>query len=175
MKFKAFIVFAISCALILSGCAKSDTQTPSGMKLFSGENVDYTAYVPENWTVDMSTGTLSAYVSSVDASSVTITAMVMEDPKMTLDQYWESYKSDFESTFDDMEYEGDAPTAITLDGLAANKYVYTANVTGIQYKFMQVTCINAGKVYVITYTSTPEKYDGNISDVDNIIANFSFD
>lgn len=176
MKLKIAFAIILVLSTILCSCAKDDG-VPAGMKLFSGENVDYTVYLPEDWTVDMSTGTLSAYVSSVDSSSVTITAQVLETSKMTMsvDEYWESYKADFESTFDDMEYEGEVPVTTTLDGVPANKYVYTATVTGIKCKFMQLVCINAGKVYVITYTSTPDKYDNNIEGVDSIISNFSFD
>ncbi len=174
MKLKSLFAILILTVMIFSGCAEqSDVQAPDGMKLFSNEHTDYTAFVPVNWIVDMSTGTLSAYVSSADASNVSITAQALEAPT-TLDDYWKGYEEDFKATFADMEYVGEAPTTTTLSGEAANKYVYTATVTGTQYKFMQVVCIREMTVYVITYTSTPEAYDGNMEDVEKVLDNFSF-
>lgn len=176
MKLKALLISFIAVILLVTGCSsanQSDIEAPEGMKLFSNEHVDYTAFVPLSWTVDMSTGTLSAYVSSADASNVSITAQALSSP-MSADDYWKSYEEDFKATFDDMEYEGDVPTTTTLSGLAANKYVYTATVTGNQYKFMQTVCVNGTTVYVITYTSTPDNYESNLEDVYKILDNFSF-
>ncbi|MBR4881419.1 MAG: DcrB-related protein, partial [Clostridia bacterium] len=169
MKFKSLFLILILTVMIFSGCSQeSNIEVPDGMKLFSNEHTDYTAFVPANWIVDMSTGTLSAYVSSADASNIRITAQTLEAPT-TLDDYWKGYEEDFKATFDDMEYVGEAPTTTTLSGLAANKYVYTATVTGTEYKFMQVVCIREMTVYVITYTSTPEGYDSNMEDVEKIL------
>ncbi len=174
MKLKALFITVIAILMLLTGCSEaSDIQAPDGMKLFSNEHVDYTAFVPAEWIVDMSTGTLSAYVSSADASNISITAQALEGI-MTLDDYWKGYEEDFNSTFTDMEYVGEAPTTTTLSGLPANKYVYTATVTGNDYKFMQVVCIKETTVYVITYTSTPEKYDDNMENVEKVLDNFSF-
>lgn len=175
MKLKALLISILACIMLLSGCATGDADlsAPDGMKLFSNDNVDYTAYVPVNWIVDMSTGTLSAYVSSADASSINITAQILESVT-TLEEYWKGYEADFAETFKDMEYVGKAPATTTLDGVAAHKYTYTATVTGNQYKFMQIVCIKDTTVYVITYTSTPDRFDGNMEDVDKILDNFSF-
>ncbi|MBQ4601776.1 MAG: hypothetical protein IJB24_02845, partial [Clostridia bacterium] len=65
-------------------------------------------------------------------------------------------------------------TTTTLSGEPANKYVYTATVTGTTYQFMQIVCIREMTVYVITYTSTPDSYDSNMEDVEKILDNFSF-
>lgn len=176
MKLKALLISVIAVLLLFTGCSNGNTadiEAPEGMKLFSNEHVDYTAFVPLSWTIDMSTGTLSAYVSSADSSNVSITAQALSAP-MSADDYWKSYEEDFKATFDDMEYEGDVPTTTTLSDLAANKYVYTASVTGNQYKFMQTVCVKGTTVYIITYTSTPDKYDSNLEDVYKILDNFSF-
>ncbi len=174
MRLKSLFLILVLTVMIFSGCSQqSDIQAPDGMKLFSNEHTDYTAFVPVSWMVDMSTGTLSAYVSSADASNVSITAQALETPTK-LEDYWKGYEEDFKATFADMEYVGEAPVTTTLDKEPANKYVYTATVTGTQYKFMQVVCIREMTVYVITYTSTPDAYDGNMEDVEKILDNFSF-
>ena len=175
MKLRSLFAILILTVMIFSGCSgrQSDVEAPDGMKLFSNEHTDYTAFVPISWIVDMSTGTLSAYVSSADASNISITAQTLESVT-TLEDYWKGYEEDFKATFDDMEYVGEAPTTTTLSGEAANKYVYTASVTGTQYKFMQIVCIREMTVYVITYTSTPEGFDTNMEDVEKILDHFSF-
>lgn len=175
MKLKSLFLILILTVMIFSGCSaqQSEVEVPDGMKLFSNEHTDYTAFVPVSWIVDMSTGTLSAYVSSADASNISITAQTLEGIT-TLDDYWKGYEEDFKSTFEDMEYVGDAPVTTTLDKEPANKYVYTATVTGTEYKFMQIVCIREMTVYVITYTSTPEGFDTNMEDVEKILDHFSF-
>ncbi len=174
MKLKSLFLILVLTVMIFSGCSRqSDIEVPDGMKLFSNEHTDYTAFVPVNWIVDMSTGTLSAYVSSADASNISITAQTLKAPT-TLDDYWKGFEEDFKATFDDMEYIGEHPTTTTLDKQPANKYVYTATVTGTQYKFMQIACIREMTVYVITYTSTPEGFDTNMENVEKILDNFSF-
>ena len=174
MKLKAFFVSMIVLTMLLTGCASgTEADVPDGMQIFYNDNVDYTAFVPSDWTVDISTGTMSAYVSSADSSSVSITAQNLNEVT-TLDEYWKGYEKDFKSTLSDMEYVGEAPVTTTLSGLPANRYVYTATVTGTSCKFMQVVCIREMTVYVITYTSTPEKYDDNMDNVEKILDNFSF-
>ena len=57
----AISVSALSL-LALSGCDKEDSGWyPAGMKLASNDRSEYRLYVPESWTVDMSTGVTSAY------------------------------------------------------------------------------------------------------------------
>ena len=175
MKLKALLITLLAVLIFVCGCSGSSdgVEVPEGMKPFSNEHVDYTAFIPLSWTIDMSTGTMSAYVSSSDASNISITAQALEG-SMTLDEYWKSYEEDFKATFGDMKYEGKAPTTTTLSGLPANKYEYTADVTNNSYKFMQVVCIKDTSIYVITYTSTPEQYDANLDDVYKVLDNFSF-
>ena len=171
-----FLSLVLILVCVFSSCAgntESIENIPEGMKLFSGENVDYTAYVPETWNVDMSTGTLSAYVSPVDNSNITIAAYLLDNPAMKIDEYWAQYEEDFEKTFSDMNYEGE-PKDITVDSLPAKQYTYTATVTDIQYKFMQTVCINSGKVYIFTYTSTPDLFDSHSDDINDIISTFKF-
>lgn len=175
-KIALVISLLITVSVIFTACSGNSQNTdgiPEGMKLFSGENVDYTAYVPETWVVDMSTGTLGAYVSSVDNSNISIAGYVLDEAATTLDQYWKNYEEDYKKTFSDMEYTEDTKD-ITVDSLPAKQYTYTATVTGIQYKFRQVVCINSGKVYILTYTSTPDLFDSHTDDINDIISTFKF-
>ena len=52
------------CVLSFAGCAKKEeSDAPDGMKLASGEQVDYYMYVPETWKVDNSQLYTAAYFS----------------------------------------------------------------------------------------------------------------
>ncbi len=176
MKLKSLLITVLAVMLLLcscSGSSESEIEAPDGMKAFYNEHVDYTAFVPISWNVDMSTGTMSAYYSQSDFSNISITAQGLQTA-MTLDEYWAQYEESFKSTFKKMKYEGEIPTTTTLSGLAANKYVYTAKLAGETYKYMQVVCIKDATVYVITYTSDPDKYESHLDDVYKILDNFSF-
>lgn len=190
--------------LCFSLCAcgeETDTNAPEGMKLVETESKDYSLFVPTDWNVDMSTGVVSAYASLVDQSNISFTGFAVDQKSLAaetvasddtdsessakgvIDVFWESYAEDFSETFGDtMKYidengeEVDSPSPIktTLGGFEANKYTYTARVTGDIYKFTQVVCIEAGYVYILTYTAVTESYDEHLEDVENIISNFRF-
>jgi len=149
---------------------KSDA--PNGMKLASNEIVDYFFYVPQEWVADLSAGAVGAYVSSSDPSSVSVMAWNIEDSSVTLDSWWETNVADIELVFDNFNLE-DSSNAL-LDGMAAKKYVYTASLAEHNYKFIQVSCITRGMIYLFTYTSAPDVFDTHIEDVDLMIENFKF-
>ena len=177
------IIAAAICLCAVSCGASVDEQAPDGMKSVELETKNYTLYVPQSWLVDMSTGTVSAYAGYADRSNVSFAAFTLEDRSTTLDSFWESYQKDFADTFGDtMKYidengkESDtpAPQKTTLGGIEANKYVYRARVTGEVYRFMQVTCIAAGTVYILTYTAVDGSYDAHVDEVNDIINAFKF-
>ena len=177
-------LLAAVLALSLCACGEAaDPDAPEGMKKADAAAVNYTLYVPDSWTVDMSTGVVSAYASQTDRANIAFTGFALEDRTTTLDSFWASYSEDFKSTFGDSMFyynekgeETAEPFAAktTLGGIEANKYVYRAKVTGEVYKFMQVTCIAAGTVYIFTYTAVEGAYDSHLSEVNDILNNFRF-
>ena len=198
-------IIALVCSVILClglvACEQKDPDVPEGMKLVETESKDYSLFVPENWSVDMSTGVVSAYASLVDQSNISFTGFAIKmrdlyaetvassdtgsdtEVKGLVDVFWDDYSDDFAETFGDtMKYidengkESDSPVYVrtTLGGLEANKYTYTARVTGETYKFTQVVCIEAGYVYILTYTAVTDSYDEHLEGVESIIANFRF-
>lgn len=185
-------VFAlILCVSALASCSKADEFVPAGFKLASDKKADYSLYVPEGWTVDMSTGVTTAYVSKEDRSNVSFMGFELSDAIInietpdaeggedeaessdngnevpdinTIDEYWAYYSSEFEKTFSDMTYEAEGENML-LSKIAAKKYVYTATVTGSEYKFMQIVAIKDGTVYILTYTARANVFDKHLEDV----------
>ena len=111
----------------------------------------------------MSVSNISMMAFDLDGENIT----------MTPDEYWADYKEDFTNTFSDIAFEGEGEATL-VDKIAAKKYVYTATVTGIQYKFMQVVTITNGTVYIFTYTSTPANYDTHLEEVNDILSYIEF-
>ncbi|MDD6799669.1 MAG: hypothetical protein PUE85_04535 [Firmicutes bacterium] len=165
----------ICMAALLSFCAcTKDAFVPSGMKKITNSSiVDYTMYVPNEWTEDISTGVVTAYYSQQDRSSISMMAFDHKDSSTTLAQYWEGYQDEYKATFSDMEILTDGDDMI-VGNRAAKKYVYNASVTGTEYRFMQVFIISGGYVYCFTYTSTPEKYESHLEDVNRILEYIEF-
>ncbi len=186
--FKRISLCVLAAALALCVCAcgeAADLEAPEGMKKVDAATTSFTMYVPDSWTVDMSTGVISAYASLTDRANVSFTGFALdnENRAMTLDSFWETYSGDFKDTFGDSMFyfdENGEETAepfaakTTLGGIAANKYVYRAKVTGEVYKFMQVTCIAAGTVYIFTYTAIDSAYESHLQEVGDILDNFKF-
>jgi len=107
---KRFLSLSLAALLLLAltGCGMNneDAWVPAGMQLASTDAVDYKLYVPSSWTVDVSTGIVSAYVSSTDRSNITMTAFNLEgeDVTMTPQEYWTRYEQQLLDTFPDLTY-----------------------------------------------------------------------
>jgi len=170
----ALILATVMLTLSFTACKKEEGDAPNGMMTLSNELVDYNLYVPSGWVADTSTRFISAYVSDIDRTNISMEAFELESSETTLASFWEGYKADFEATFSEMEYAVEGETML-LGGVPANRYVYTATVTGVQYKFMQVVAIKGLTVYIFTYTAKPDKYDEHLQAVDAILEYFTFD
>jgi len=168
----AALLAAVMLSLSLVSCTASDSDVPAGMKLIESDVVDYSLYVPQAWVTDISTGVLTAYYSENDMSNITMMAFELDELTVTADDYWETNKADFEATFADMELISSSTTI--LGGAAANKYNYTATITGNKYEFLQVICVYAGTAYVFTYTAFEDKFDEHFDDVNLMLENFKF-
>ena len=67
-----------------------------------------------------------------------------------------------------------APAETKLGGAAALTFDYTATVNGIPYKYRQIVSAYKDIFYVFTYTSTVDCFDAHLTDVDSIVAYFTF-
>lgn len=164
--------------MLLSGCAAKteESEVPKGMKLFSNEYVDYTAYIPESWIVNEPTATPYAYAGSQDASSINIVAQSLSNEQIEagLGAYWESYSESFKQNMPDFESVSEVTEGFLLDKTEASQYIYKGTVSGEKYQFQQTICMHGGYGYIITYTSTPELFNEHIEEVEQVINTFKF-
>ncbi len=162
-------LFAIFLCLGTVSCGDKDDFVPAGYKRASNKNADHTLYVPEGWIVDISTGVTSARVSKADTSNISFMSFELDEAMLSaeeneekeiLDKFWDYYSAEFSKTFPDMKYDENAFGAnMLVSKLKAKKYIYTATVTGAEYKFMQIVVIKGETVYLLTYTAKAELFD----------------
>ena len=101
------LVCALLAALLLLtalvSCGKSgDVDIPYGMQLASDPSVvDYYLFVPSKWTVEMATGATSAYYSTDDPSSITVSAYGLSKDVSDAESYWAFFKKQFGDIFGD--------------------------------------------------------------------------
>lgn len=175
-----FTLILVMSVTMLASCKRTDSDTPVGMVLASDPEIsDYSLYVPKGWTVDMSTGITSAYVSSVDHSSVSVSYGVPSEKN--LEEFWGNSKKHYDSIFENFTVlEEGAPAK--LGEYDAARYNYTAEYEGKEYQFLQYMTIRGAYVYIFTYTAENEKsdilgyvpYEKNLEAVLTVISEFKF-
>ena len=164
-----FLIFAV---IALVSCSSGGEDVPAGMKLASGDYLDYRFYVPEKWIVETSTGVTTAKYSDSILANVSVMAMTLDKDIATPEDYWNSFNEYFLNNISEWNLESSEDSV--LSGYAAKKYVYTGSFGGVSAKYMQVICIRSGAVYIFTYTADPEKYEEYLSDVEKMLENFTF-
>lgn len=169
------ILIMIVCAFMLVslvGC--SEQGAPEGMQNAASENEGFYLFVPKSWTVNNSSGVASAYYSaSVDRSNVSLTCTLTDDNYLSVEQYVSHTTESLGKLLDDFAVVS-APAETKLGGAAALTFDYTATVNGIPYKYRQIVSAYKDIFYVFTYTSTVDCFDAHLTDVDSIVAYFTF-
>lgn len=160
--------------LLLSGCSgkTEETGVPAGMKLASGEQADYLLYVPEEWRVDKNTLYTSAFYSAEDATSISVTAYGMKFTDSTVEDWWKTYSVELAKVFDEISDEN--AEKAQLGGIEGMRYTYGAKLAEKDYRFNCTAVIKDNYVYYLLYTSTLEHYEQHLTELDKVVANFSF-
>ena len=176
---KKISVIALFLAAILSltafvscGEKKEEIEAPDGMILASGEDVDYLMFVPETWKVDRSDLYTSAYFSSGDATSISVTAHNITGGAATLDEWWKSFCDEAKTVYGEFT-EVDTKKA-KLDGVEGKEYTFTAKLGEAQYNYIITAVIKDYYVYYVTYTSTPDYYEDHLEELKTVIEAFEF-
>ena len=141
------------------------------MQKASNDKVAYVLWVPQTWSLGAANEYASAYYSIDDPSNVSVFFFAPED-KMSIEEYWESFEAEYKETFPTLTLHESSNTL--LDGRAAGKYVFSATVSGDEYKFTQYIAEYGGMIYTLTYTAPSDKYDLHTEEVEAIANNFKF-
>ncbi len=176
---KRIIALCLSLVICLGFTAcgeKTDIDVPMGMMLASDPEIpEYVLMVPNDWTVETTTGTTTAYYKDNLSGAVLATFSAtfnMAAEGVTLDNYFDSYAAEFTEVFGTPE-NVEANDTI-LGGEAAKEYIYTTSFGDTEYKFWQVICFHEGIIYTLTYSATTEYFDNYAEDMSLILGNFYF-
>ncbi len=171
-KITALLLAMFLCVSLLASCGNEASTAPMGFKEISDDGVTYDLYVPDEWIADISTGFTSAYYDGRDPSNISMMAFELDGSITSVADYWASNEPDLKAVFPDLEYVDTAE--ITLDGVPGMQYIYTASMSDINYKIMQLVTIHNNQVYIFTYTATTDMYDTHIEDVIAMLDYFNF-
>lgn len=180
------ILAAVIMLGILSSCAK-EKDVPSGFMRASNEACDFDFFVPDTWTLSQSSGTVAAYCSPTDPSSISVMPAELEHADSTVDDWWAAHKSDFESVYDDFTMISEVEA--TLGGIKGKCYTFTAKLasssstgdegesaedTGVTYYFEITAVVKHSRIYMMTFTSTDTLYENHTSTLETVKEHFSF-
>lgn len=177
MKKSISVLILISLALSLVACSGSGTDIPSGMQLASNGDVAFEFFVPGGWITTEQNGIFGAYYSSSDKSSVSVSSLYPDNGLLSISDYWTTLEESYSETFKNfvlVEEPDNGEPNIVLGGKAAFKYVFTADVDGVSYKFMQILTLHDSLFYTLLYTATAENYDLHLEDINKTVADFRF-
>lgn len=170
---KKIITLFIAATILLTaaGCAK-ESEIPSGFKLASNEVCDFDFMVPETWTVSLSEGTVAAYCSPTDPSSISVMPGELENTDTTVEDWWEAHKADFESVYDEFTLLSEEEA--TLGGVTGKCYTFTGKLGENTYRFEITAVVLRSRLYMMTFTSTEDKYEDHEDTLALVKEHFAF-
>ena len=147
-------------------------EAPDGMKLVSTEERPYRFFVPEIWQTDYRSALSAAYYSDEDKSNVSLQGHMLGVDNMSIEDYWKQSEYKYKSLYGDGYTLISADGTLKMGGEKSVRYTYTVKSGENEYKIMQSICIKGAMAYVFTYTSTPDKFDSHIEDVNKMLDAF---
>lgn len=148
----------------------------SGTKDITDPSIhDFHLYVPANWVTDLQNGTVSAYVSESDRTSISLVKNYPTNAN-TLPAYFTNLENDYRDKLTDYtliskEQKGTA----TVERLDSLRYEFSATRGGSTYRFCQELFVRGSYVYTFTYTATDALYEQHIAEAEAILAGITFD
>jgi hypothetical protein len=149
----------------------TDQNTPNGMKIASGDEVDYMLFVPTAWAVTEVGNVYGA--TAPDGSYISVVPYLPTGDGISVKGYFEKSEELMTSTSGG-GYRRISEAEITIGGGKALQYEYEYTVGGVTYRYLQVIVGYKTMIYNLTYTALPQNFDTNRADVDAIIAAFTF-
>ena len=175
------LILLASMLISLTACTLAGGDTgvtiPEDMRI--GQIGDgCTLFIPEDWTVETSTGITMVYVSAVDHSNFTLIAVDgVSDPIA----YFEASADELAASIDGFTLLDENNNPL-FGGKAAISRTYGGKIGATEYKFKQYLTVVGGKLYLLTYTASTEIPSGEKTYferyeemVDNVVANFLFE
>lgn len=126
---------------------------------------------PKDWTKKEESNIIVGFMSTGTANVNLVTEDMSKNPTMKVDEYLKLSLPNIEKEFKEFKLLENTP--LTLGNVKAQKIIYTANVEGMNLKFMQVLTIINQKAYVLTYTALADEYDKNLETANKIFGSLT--
>ncbi len=191
-KITALLLTVVLCGMMMASCTEttdSGATIPADMTAVLSEAKDYELVYPAGWLVDTTAGMTSVYAEDIARSNVTVTAKEITGELTSIEDYWALFSEQFTATFADFTMLDAEPVDVTVGGahdvgdaagtgesqskvknaVEGKKYRYTATVGDVKYQWMQVIFTRNATMYIFTYTSTVDGYEGNLEDVNEML------
>jgi len=149
----------------------TDKKTPAGMKIASGDYVQYRLYVPTSWVCDSESGVSEAYYPTSGKPNVTVTAYAPEGD-MNAEQYFATCETEYKQKISGYELVSTADR--TVADRAAKCYTYRAKYGEAEFTVMQTVLEYNDMIYSITYTALTGSFDTYLGDVNTMLDSFIF-
>ncbi len=149
----------------------TDKKTPDGMKIASGDNVQYRLYVPVSWVCNSESGKSEAYFPESGKPNVTVTAY-SPDSTMTIEEYFAECEEEYKEKLDGYEFISAENRSVAE--IEARSYTYSVSVGEHDLRIMQTVFIYNELVYSFTYTALDVSFDAHIEDVNSMLDAFIF-
>ena len=147
-------------------------EAPEGMKLVSTEERPYRFFVPETWQADYRSALSAAYYSEDDKSNVSLQGHMLGVDNMALEDYFAQSEDKCKSLYGDGYTLVSKDDTLLMGDQKSLRYTYTVKSGENEYKIMQSICVKGAMAYVFTYTSTPDKFDSHLEDINKMLDAF---
>ena len=139
---------------------------PDGYKLISDAQVaKFSLYVPEDMTVNYSSGISSASFS--DGSNITLSRAMATG--VVVSDYWETRKGELAGITSDLSVILENDNTSLGNSKRAYAYEYTYVYNGSVYHVYQILGITTFNGFVFTYTAKEENYAFHLEQIEKII------
>ena len=130
----------------------------------------FSIYLPEEFTVDYSSGIVTAHTT--DGSSVSVSRATSTG--VSVEEYWENRKAELEALFGAVTLIEETESTKIGNSKRAAAYEYTYVCAGTTYHVYQVLAITTFNGYVFTYTAAEDNYGAHIDTVNKIAEKIVF-
>ena len=154
---------------------------PEGMKaaVSAGtryvDSSDFTIQIPDDWTVDTSTGFFTAMAASGDQSNLSVMRATVDKDGNAVSYYEQNEASlknlekfKLEERKDDIivkDNKGNSYNAVSV--------TYTATVSGMNYYFKQLFCQKDTTMYIVTFSSPDAFYETHKESFEKAFTSFA--
>ena len=154
---RIIFLLLLLCSMLVSCGQGTDTDAPDGYVLASDPTKDgFTLYIPQGWTSYYTGALCCAYVSTLDASSVSCTAVASAlSPK----EYFNTSLSEYQSLYANFSIVEESESKIS--DRAAYQVAFTGDYKEVSYGYRQAIVDGGeGLLYVLTCQATTTKSEG---------------